>query len=147
MSDRSAVIRARFLLDNAGYKVEGDENSWHMALEGLTNGQIEAATKQVIASHEWSKVLAATVVKKSSEVSYLGSGSGNLKKEDWIEWDDPEGRWCAWHPALFKHAHPPAGYDPNREDAPPPKGRKLSRDENLQRAQEITEKLNEAMKI
>lgn len=105
LMNRTSVIDAKRDLIKAGFKAEGDDDSWHDVLENMGDAQIASAVNQLKKTGEYKTVRASHVFKAASELSYNGSGGGSGHIEDLEIWVDNDGRDYAWWPGLRGKAH------------------------------------------
>ncbi len=104
MVKRTSIIDAKTDLIKAGYKTEGDDDSWHDVLENMGDAQIASAVRQVKRTGEYKSIRASHVFKAGSELSYSGSGGGSHHIEDLETWKDNDGRDYAYWPGLMGQA-------------------------------------------
>jgi len=142
--NRSAVISAINELTNAGYSIQGDEPSWHDALEDFNDAQIASAVKGVKKSHNFKILFPAKIAEMAVAGGFLGAGSNEIPSKDWETWKDDLGRDYAWHPGLNRMAKPPPDYRPDHDHSKP-EGRKLSKEENEARRLDLLKRMNDSM--
>lgn len=105
LRNRTSVIDAKRDLIKAGFKADGDDDSWHDVLENMGDAQIASAVRQLKKTGEYKTVRASHVYQAASELSYSGSGGGSAHIEELETWKDNDGRDYAYWPGLRGKAH------------------------------------------
>ena len=110
--NRTSVIDAKRELIKAGFKVVGEDDSWHIGLSNLSDAQIRSSVNRIIESHRFNTVKASSVFNASSkgrggEINPTAHTThlGGLVDDSWEQWKDNHGREYAYHPSLGNRAN------------------------------------------